>query len=236
LIAGARNADMLFCTGAELEIGWLPLLLRQSGNAKIQLGQPGHFMAAEKVQRIDIPEVLDRSMGDIHASGNPHVHLDPYRLLEIAEQFSLRLQQINQDNKSVYQENFNLFSRQWKQAIVAWEEKSTGLKGRKVVIQHGHTNYLLRWLGIEIVADLEPRPGLPPSSTHLAHLLTLVREEPPDFILITMYQNTKGAEWLSIRSKVPVVILPFTVGGSDKANDLFSLYDDTIERLLAALK
>lgn len=236
LIAAVRNADLVFCTGAELEIGWLPLLLRQSGNSRVQENQTGYFLAAEQVGRIDVPEVLDRSMGDVHASGNPHVHLDPYRLLIIAEKFSQRLQLIDQDNKKVYQDNFTNFSLRWMAAIASWELKASPLKGKRAFIQHGHSKYLLNWLGIEIVADLEPKPGLPPGSTHLTHLLKINQKSPSDFIILAAYQSDKGARWLSGRQQLPVVILPYTVGGNEQARDIFSLYESTIELLLAEIK
>lgn len=232
LIAGTRNADLLICTGAELEIAWLPLLLRQSGNSRIQKDQPGYFLAAEQVDRIDIPEVIDRSKGDVHASGNPHVHLDPYRLLKVAENFSQRLQVIDPDNKKTYQKKLEHFSSIWRKAIESWEEKATPLRGKRALIQHGHSNYLLNWLGIKIIEDLEPKPGLPPSSTHLAHLLKISEERSPDFILLAAYQNDKGARWLAKRSQIPVVVLPFTVGGNKQVSDLFSLYENTITLLL----
>ena len=235
LIARARNADMVICTGAELEVGWLPLLLRQSGNARIQQGKPGYFMAAEQVELIDKLDRVDRSMGDIHAAGNPHLHLDPYRLQKVAEQLALRLQTIDPDNAATYQSNLEAFSGRWQSAMNAWEKKAQTLRGKKVVVQHRSWNYLLGWLGIEAVADLEPKPGLPPTSAHLANLLENIQRDKPDLILIAAYQNDRGAQWLSQRSQLPVISLPYTVGGSEAAMDLFSLYDSTLDKLLTEM-
>jgi len=236
LIARARNADLVICTGADLEIGWLPLLLRQSGNARIQSGQAGYFLAAEQVTLIESLAKVDRSMGDIHAAGNPHVHLDPYRLLDIARHLGERLGQIDPANAQHYQANLETFAENWQAAILAWERKARPLKGKKAVVQHRSWSYLFAWLGIEAVADLEPRPGLPPTSGHLAGLLDVIENDKPEFIAITAYQNNRGARWLSQRTRLPVVTLPYTVGGHEQAGDLFGLYDTTLDLLLGAVQ
>lgn len=235
LIAKTRRADLLICTGSELEIGWLPLLLRQSGNRDIQEGQPGHFMASEQVDRIEVPEQMDRSMGDIHAGGNPHVHLDPNRLLTIAEAFADRLQQIDPDNAAYYVGQFEGFKANWLAAIDGWESQAEALKGKKVVVHHKNWSYLLAWLGIESVADLEPKPGIPPTSSHLVSLLQLVKVEQPGAILVAAYQDDRGARWLAEKSGVPVLSLPFTVGGNEASSDLHGLYENTLSELLNTL-
>ncbi|TDY03971.1 metal ABC transporter substrate-binding protein [Thiohalophilus thiocyanatoxydans] len=236
LIARARNADLVTCTGAELEVGWLPLLLRQSGNTRIQQGKPGYFLASEQVPLLETLEKVDRSMGDIHAAGNPHVHLDPYRLLDIAEALTQRLKTIDESNRQYYQDNFDRFADQWQAAIKEWERKAEELRGKKAIVQHRSWSYLLTWLGIDVLADLEPRPGLPPTSGHLAKLLETTEKTPPDFILIASYQNDRGAQWLARRSEAPLVSLPYTVGGNERAQDLFSLYNNTLELLLAEIE
>ena len=236
LIARARRADLLLCTGAELEVGWLPLLLRQSGNTRIQQGASGYFMATEQVELIEKQERVDRSMGDIHAAGNPHVHLDPYRLLDVADRFTARLAAFDPENAQVYRENYNAFVNRWQMAINSWENRAQRLEGKKVVVQHRSWSYLLNWLGIEAVADLEPKPGLPPTSGHLTDLLRLVELHKPQAILIAAYQNDRGANWLSQRSDIPVVKLPYTVGGTPQATDLFSLYDNTLDILLGVIQ
>jgi len=231
LIAKTRQADLLVCTGAELEVGWLPLLLRQSGNASIQENEPGFFLAAAQVERIEIPTELDRSQGDVHASGNPHVHWDPYRLLTIAKALSKRLIIIDGDNAAGYQQRYRAFEAQWQKQIESWETHATQLNGKKVIVYHKNWSYLLNWLGIDIVGDLEPKPGIPPTSTHLASLLGKVRSTKADFILIANYQDDKGAHWLSEKVNIPVINLPFTIGGSEGANDLISLYNEVLMSL-----
>ncbi|HAD09902.1 MAG TPA: zinc ABC transporter substrate-binding protein [Porticoccaceae bacterium] len=234
LIAKARRAGVLICTGAELEIGWLPLLLRQSGNADIQPGQPGHFLAAEQVERLEVLENVDRSAGDVHAAGNPHVHLDPYRLLRIARAFAERLSEVDPDQANVYRSNFATFKQRWQEAIQGWESMATALKGSRVVVHHSNFSYLLDWLDMEVVADLEPKPGLPPTTAHLVRVQATVKAEKPAAILLSTYHNDKPARWLADRSDLPLVRLPFTIGGNDDAKDLFSLYQTTVSLLLEA--
>lgn len=231
LIAKTRQADLLICTGAELEVGWLPLLLRQSGNAAIQADTSGYFMAAELVERIEIPTELDRSQGDVHASGNPHIHWDPYRLLTIAKALSERLALIDGDHADLYQTRYRDFAQQWNQHIKSWETLAASLKNKKAIVYHKNWSYLADWLNIEIVGDLEPVPGLPPTSSHLASLLKKVRNTGADFILIANYQDDKGAQWLGDKSNIPVINLPFTVGGDESAGDLVSLYTDVLKKL-----
>ena len=235
LIAKARRADLLVCTGAELEIGWLPLLLRQSGNADIQEGQPGYFLAAEQVARIEIPTNLDRSMGDLHASGNPHVHWGPYRMLTIARALSERMARLDAQHANRYQQRLQAFESVWRDKIQQWESQTRALVGKQVIVYHKNWSYLLAWLGINVVGDIEPKPGLPPTSAHLAELLEMTRSTQVDAILMANYQDDKGAQWLSDKTGLPVLSLPFTVGGSEKAKDLISLYHSVITALADTL-
>ncbi|MGH1487309.1 MAG: metal ABC transporter substrate-binding protein [Cellvibrionaceae bacterium] len=235
LIAKARKADMVFCAGSELEIGWLPLLLRQSGNPSIQTDEPGYLMASDHVKRLDIPTVLDRSQGDIHAAGNPHVHLDPYRLLAIADVLYTRLKEVDQKNADTYLNNLNDFKQRWKKSIQVWEVKTKGLKGKEMVVYHKNWTYLFDWLGVQAVGDLEPKPGLPPTSKHLSALLSQLKQRPADAILYASYQPSKSAVWLSKRSGVSAIELPFTVGASKQIKTLFDLMDSIVDQLSLAV-
>ena len=209
-------------------------MLRQSGNADIQQEQPGHFLAAEEVERLEVLEHVDRSAGDVHAAGNPHVHLDPYRLLRIAEAFTERLSEVDPDQSSVYQSNFSAFKQRWQAAIRRWESMASGLKGSRVVVHHSNFSYLLAWLGVEVVADLEPKPGLPPTTAHLVRVQASVKAQQPVAILLSTYHDDKPARWLADRSGLPLARLPFTVGGNDDTQDLMGLYESTLSLLLAA--
>lgn len=232
LIAKARTADIIFCTGAELEIGWLPLLLRQSANASIGKDQPGYFMAAEFVERLEVAKINQKIFGHVHAQGNPHVHLNPHNLLKIAKAFSLRLMQVDPQQKTYYQQKLDSFSQRWQAAIEEWQKKSEILKGKKVVVYHRNLSYLLNWLDMKEIADLEPAPGIPPTSGHLVRLLKVVKKQQPVFILQTEYQDKKSGQWLADKSGTPLIILPFTVGGNQQSGDLFKLFDVTLQLLL----
>jgi len=206
-------------------------LVRQSGNEKMTIESDHYFLASAVVDNIEIPEKLDRSMGDIHGEGNPHVHLDPYRLLKIAQSLSEKLILIDPDNKNSYTSNIKIFSDDWEKSIKMWEEELQFLKDKKAIVYHLYLCYLLSWLGIQEIGDLEPNAGIPPSTTHLVHLFKLVETNKPDFILIAPYQDVKGARWLSERSGVPILTLPFTVGGNSESTDLFTLYKSTLSAL-----
>ena len=235
LIAKARSADMLICTGGELEIGWLPVVQRKSGNPKIQDGSKAVFYAADYVERLEIPESVDRADGDVHASGNPHVHLDPYRMLTIGEKLVARLMIIDSDNADNYEQRWLDFESRWQTAISKWENQTSAKKGTQVMVHHRSWSYLFDWLNWETIAELEPVPGSPPTTRHLVSLLDVIEQENPAAVLLASYQNPRGAKWIAKRSDIPVVTLPFTIGGSEDADNLFTLYESIIGRLLEAI-
>jgi zinc/manganese transport system substrate-binding protein len=235
LIARLRQADLLVCTGAELEAGWLPVLLRQSGNARVQPGRPGYFEAANHVRMLEIPARLDRAEGDVHAAGNPHIQTDPRNIGVVATALARRLAEIDPAGANHYQARQRDFAQRWNTAIKRWEQQAVPLRGVHIVVQHKGFPYLENWLGLRQIAALEPRPGLEPTSGHLAELLEKLRREPAQMILRAAYHDGRASEWLAERAGIPVVVLPFTVGGNDQARDLFSLFDDTLQRLLGAL-
>ena len=234
LIARARNADLVVCTGAELEVGWLPLLLQQSGNAKIQAGQPGNFAAADFVRKLDVPGQLDRSQGDVHAAGNPHIQTDPRNIAQVALALATRLQQVDPAHAGEYAKAQADFAQRWQQANLRWTTQAAPLKGLAVASQHKAFVYLYDWLGLKEVAVLEPKPGVEPSASHLQAVLATLKATPARMVLYAAYQDPRPSDWLSKNAGIPTVKIPFTVGGSDGARDLFGLFDDTIARLLAA--
>lgn len=236
LIAKARKADLLVCTGLELEGGWLPILLQQSGNAKIAVGQPGNFEAGSFVPRLDVPTKLDRSEGDVHASGNPHIQQDPHNIARVADALEKRLSAIDPANAAHYKGRHKDFINRWSAAIQKWEQQAAPLKGVAVVEHHKNMEYLSHWLGLSVAGKLEPKPGVEPSAAHLNELLNQLQRQPAKLILRAAYQNGRASQWLSERAHIPAVALPFTVGGNDKAADLFGLFDDTVQRLLEAAK
>ena len=236
LIARARSADLIVCTGADLEVGWLPLVLTQSGNPKILAGQPGYFEAARQVLLLEIPARLDRAMGDVHPQGNPHVHMDPRNIARIGAALTERMIQLDPAESDYYRARAKAFNERWQQAIVRWEKEAAPLKGLPIVVYHKNMSYLNAWLGMREVGSLEPKPGMPPTTGHMTELLARLAKDPAKIVVRSAYNDPRAGEWLSERAKIPSVMLPFMVGGTDKAKDLFGLFDDTIARLLQAAK
>jgi len=236
LIARARTADLVVATGADLEIGWMPVLLQDSGNSKIQPGSPGYFEAAPLVHLLEVPSAVDRSMGDIHPLGNPHVTLDPRNIAIIAKALTARLVLLDSSNAAFYAARGEDFQKRWQAASLQWDAKAAPLRGVGVVVIHKDQVYLCNWLGMREIAAIEPKPGVPPSAGYLGELVTKLAATPPKMILRNAYNDPKAADWLSERIHVPVVLLPYTVGGTPAAKDLFGLFDDTLNRLLAANK
>lgn len=236
LQAKARKADLLVCTGNDLEQGWLPILQRSSGNPKIQTGRSGYFMASDYVTLLGKPKELDRSQGDIHAGGNPHIQTDPRNILSVARALSSRLIRLDPENVADYEENLQQFLQRWEKAISEWEQLALPLKGQRVIVHHQRWIYLEYWLGLEQVGTLEVKPGIPPSSGHLSRLLKQMEAEPAALIMYSNYQDPRAAKWLSSRTKIPTVELPSTVGADKETDNLFALYEVTIRRLLEALK
>jgi zinc/manganese transport system substrate-binding protein len=236
LMARARNADLVVCTGAELEIGWLPLLQTQSGNSKIQTGQPGYFEASRYVAKLEVPQRVDRAQGDVHPGGNPHIQLSPYNIEKVAAALAERMAQLDSGDAAYYQARTKAFLDRWRQAITKWEKEAAPLKGMTIVAYHKNLSYLNAWLGMREIGELEPKPGLPPTTAHLSELLAQLAKTPAKAVVSAAYNDSRAGEWLAERAKIPAVTVPFTVGGTDKAQDLFSLYDDTLSRLLAVAK
>ncbi len=235
LIAKVRRADLIVCSGADLEIGWLPQLIRQSGNSKIASGA-GSFMAASQVSTLEKPTQLDRAAGDVHPQGNPHIQMDPYRVLIVARALDARLAQLDPANAALYQQRLADFSARWNAAIKRWEGRAAPLKGRKIIVQHSSWVYLTQWLGLQQIGALEPKPGVPPTSAHLASLIGLAKTSNTLAIVRAGYQDPKPSAWLSDRTGVPAIALPLTVGGDAKSKDLFGLFDSTLDQLLGAAK
>ena len=236
LIARARSADLVVCTGADLEVGWLPLVVTQAGNPKVRAGQPGYFEAAREVVLLEVPATVDRSQGDVHPAGNPHVHLDPRNIARIAIALSERMAQLDPADAETYRARTKAFLARWAQAVSRWERDGAPLKGMAVVGYHKNLSYLNRWLGIREIGSLEPKPGLPPTTAHMSELLARLAKDPARAVVRSAYNDPRAAEWLSSQAKIPAVALPFTVGGSPDAKDLFGLFDDTIARLLAVAR
>ena len=234
LIAQVRRADLVICSGAQLEIGWLPALLQKANNRDVMPGTDGYLEASSYVLRLDATANVDRAKGDIHPQGNPHIQTDPNNILAVARALSERLKKIDVENTLTYDEKFEQFSTSWREAVARWEARAQPLKGTRIITHHKSWVYLEKWLGLVEVANLEAIPGLPPTAAHLSRLTGQFGEGGADVIIRSPYQDGKSSEWLSERVGVPAIVLPLTIGGSERATDLYSLFDDIIARLLEA--
>ena len=236
LIARTRNADLLVCTGLELETGWLPVLVQQSGNAKIAAGQPGNFVAGSFVPRLDVPGKVDRSEGDVHASGNPHIQQNPHNIALVAAALAKRMGEVDPANAAYYQARYKDFSARWNPAMLKWEQQAAPLRNVAVVEHHKNMEYLMGWLGMRQVGTLEAKPGVEPSAAHLGELIGQLQRQPAKMVLRAAYQDARAATWLSEHANIPAVVVPFTVGADAQSKDLFTLFETTVARLLAANK
>ena len=231
LLAAMRKADLVICNGASLEVGWLPILLNKAGKAQVQSGGVGSIMATDYVEMMEVNANADRSMGHVHPEGNPHVHMHPKNILAVAEILVDRLQQIDPSQSGLFQSRHDAFKTSWKNAMQQWQTQAAPLKGKKVVVYHNSWVYLLDWLGMESVASLEPKPGIPPTASHLEKVLNSIQGQDITGILVAPYESAKAATWLSNKANLPILRPPYTVGGHGKANTLYDLFGETITML-----
>jgi zinc/manganese transport system substrate-binding protein len=237
LIAQLRSADMAVCTGAALEVGWLPMLQERAGNRKVQDGAPGMFYAADHASLIDVqtaPGFVTPFDGDVHAQGNPHLHADPRRVLEVSQPLAQQLQAVFPAQAAAIGQRAAQFQTAWTARIADWERRAAPLKGRRVAAQHASFGYLWRWLGIEVVADLEPKPGMAPTPGHLQRLLATLRDKPPAAVVITSYHDPRAARWLvaQLGNGLPLLALPATVEDVDAPDALGLWFDQLVQALL----
>jgi zinc/manganese transport system substrate-binding protein len=235
LIARLRKADLVVCSGAQLEIGWLPMLLKKANNPNVLPGKPGFLEASAYVQRLEVPDSVDRSQGDMHPQGNPHVQMNPHNIALVAAALGERMAILDPDNAAAYEAGMTGFLERWNVAVAGWETRAAPLAGARVVAHHKSWVYLEDWLQLQEVATLEPVPGIPPTTAHLSALLNQLGSDGSgaDAIIRAPFQSPKASEWLQDKTGIPAVMLPLTVGGSDGADDLFGLFDDLLDRLLA---
>jgi len=243
LIAALGKADLIVCTGAGLEESWLPAMLERAGNARIAKGKPGHFMASEFVKLIeDDQDEHDHGHGEaktgqghMHGEGNPHIQGDPNNVRLVAGQLAKRLIQLDPEGKEVYGENVKKFIAQLTALTKELQAKAAPLKGVNIAVQHGHSIYLLKWLGVNAAATVEPEPGVAPGPAHLTEIIQDVPKQKIRFVAYAAYEDPGPSRYVTEKAGIPLVKLPFTVGGTPEAGDLFGLYRDSVDRLLDGL-
>lgn len=235
LIAKYRQADLVVCTGAELEIGWIGALADKGNNPKVLPGTNGSFEASHFVNMLEVPARLDRADGDVHPYGNPHIQTGPQNIAPIAKGLADRLAEVDTAHAAAYQQRYQDFNKRWTVALEKWTARAKPLKGINVVSHHKTWVYLYDWLGINEVATLEPKPGIPPSAAHLEEVLASLKRRPAKMVIFSAYEDRRADDWLSEHTGIPAVQLPLSPGGAPGTDDLFGLYDVTLNRLLQAL-
>ena len=231
LIAKVRRADIVFCSGAGLEVGWLPVLMQRGARDNVRPGQPGNIMAADHVRILEQPTVVDRSLGDVHPEGNPHVHLDPRNIDILAGVLAERLEIVEPERGDAFRQRLESFRARWADATADWRRRADALADMKIVVYHKAWVYFLNWSGLERVAVMERISGIPPTATQLVQVLEQVESGGGDAIIRAPFEPADAIEWLSDRTGIPILELPFTVGGHAEATDLFSLFDLTLSML-----
>ena len=237
LIAQLRSADLAVCTGASLEAGWLPALQERAGNARAR----AVFFAAAQVELLDPrPGAIGTPWaGDVHVQGNPHLHLDPRRLLEVARALAERLGNELPAERTPIEQRHAAFETRWRQHVAEWERRAAPLRGQPVAAQHTGFGYLWQWLRMKQVADLEPKPGMAPTPGHLQRLLEGLRAAPPLAVVIGSYQDPRPGRWLTAQlqgsgAKVPLLVLPATVPAEAAEAELVQWTDGLVRELLQA--
>jgi zinc/manganese transport system substrate-binding protein len=235
LISQVRKSDLVVCTGAQLEIGWLPMLLSKANNPRVLPGKDGFLEASALVRRLDVPDSVDRAQGDMHPQGNPHIQMNPHNIARVAAALAQRMAALDSANAERYAAGAQAFLARWAEAVATWEERAAPLAGKRVVSHHKSWVYLQEWLGLVDVGTLEPVPGIPPTSSHLSELLGELGTDGSgaDFIIRAPFHSAKASEWLQERTGIPALVLPMTVGGSERAQDLFGMFDEIIDSLVA---
>jgi zinc/manganese transport system substrate-binding protein len=230
-IAKLRGADLLIINGGQLEIGWLPQIIKQANNAAVQPGERGFLDLSMHVHLIDVPTSVSRELGDVHPEGNPHFFLDPDNIPIIATAITERLSELDPDNQAFYEANNKELYALWQQKAKVWEEQLKPFKGEKIVEYHRIFDYFLRRFGITIVGTIEPLPGIPPTTKHIADIEKLIQREQVKYILQDVYNPQDAALYVSKRLQVKFLILPHDVGATIDADNLFSVFEEITRKL-----
>jgi len=225
LIAKMRRADALIMNGAQLEIGWLPPLIRRANNPKVNPSAPTFLNLSQGIELINKPKSVDRSQGDVHPAGNPHFHLDPHYIPLLAEQIASFLGSIDREHRSIYDENLRQFDEQWNRKLAQWDRVMAPKKGMKVIQFHDNLAYFNRAYGLVNIGTIEPLPGIPPSPRHTIELIDLIKAQHPCCILHDVYHSTKTAEYMRDKTGIKIILMPHDIGALDSVDSLSSLFD-----------
>jgi zinc/manganese transport system substrate-binding protein len=232
-----NQADVLLEGGAEMEVGWLPALVNNARNPKILGAAPGHVLMSRGITLIGVPSApVDRSMGDVHPAGNPHFSHDPANGRIMAAHLAEVFTKLDSANGYIYQANLKRFLEQLDRKIAEWTKAMEPLRGTKVVTYHKSYEYFAARFGLEIVGQIEPKPGIEPSPSHINALIPRVKEAGAKLVLIEPNRPRKTPQYVADAIGAKLVIVPGMVGGNEKIKDYFGLFDYGVARITAALK
>lgn len=235
-IVTLNRADVLIEGGAELELGWLPPLLESSRNSKIASGAPGRVVASKGIRMLEIPTTFDRSKGDVHALGNPHFLIDPLNAKIVAANIAEHLSRVDPKSAETFRANLRTFESKVDSKLSEWQKQLAPFKGAKIVTYHKDFNYLAERFGLEVIATLEPKPGIAPSPSHLATVISTMRAQHAHVILVQPYQNRKTAETVARQTGAIVLDMPQQPGAVKDATTYFTMMDNLIRTLANGLQ
>lgn len=235
-IVTLNRADVLIEGGAELEIGWLPPLLESARNDRIAMGAPGHIVASQGIRMLEVPATFDRSRGDVHSLGNPHFLLDPLNAKIIAAQIAEHLAQVDPKSAELFRANLKRFDATVDQKLAEWQKLLEPYRGARIVTYHKDFVYFGERFNLDIVENLEPKPGIAPSPQHLAKVIALMNAQKARVILVQPYQNRKTAETVARQTDAVVLDIPQQPGAIKGTTTYFELMDYLVRTLATALK
>jgi zinc/manganese transport system substrate-binding protein len=232
LVTVLNRADLLAYVGLDLEVGWLPGLVTQARNPRIQPGAPGNLDCSTIIPVLDVPtQKVDRSMGDIHPRGNPHYWIPPDNAVRIAQEIANRLKQIDPAGAGAYDLGLRRFRDEVSRRAPGWRDRAAPLRGQKVVTYHKSWSYVSAWLGLVEVGYIEPKPGVPPSPQHLANLIAYMKREGVRKILVEMFYPRRTADMVARNAGAKLLSMPSDVGAFPQITDYFKLVDAVLDLL-----
>ena len=229
-IAKLRGADLVIINGAGLEIGFIPILIQQANNPRIQTSK-GFLDLSQHVHLIEVPTNVSRSEGDIHPEGNPHFALDPHNIPILAGAIKAKLCDLDAKNSQEYETRFAEFKRQWDGKMKGWDHTLSVLRGKRVGQYHKLFEYFLSSYHLSLAGTIEPKPGIPPTARHIEELIEEAKSQKVDFILQDVYHEKRSAQFVAGKTGAKYVLFPHDIGAVPEAKDLFSLFDDIVRRL-----
>jgi zinc/manganese transport system substrate-binding protein len=232
-----QKADVLIAVGRELEIGWLPPLVQQSRNSRIQPGADGYLDASLNAQILEIPTgQITRAMGDVHPQGNPHYWLDPENGKRVAKSIADKFSQLRPNDKAVFEQRLGDFTTRLDAAEKRWLAAMAPYKGTKMVTYHRSFPNFAERFGLEIIGYVEPRPGIPPTPQHTLDLINEMKRQNVKLVLVEPYFDLKTPNAIGRETGAQVLVMPPSVGGVKEVGDYFKLFDYDVNLVVEAIK